>query len=103
MHTADIYHNLQPHFTSHAAVHLGRLVFPLFALALELPEDYFQDKASPQDITMFRLLIFTQTKHAAAIMGVLHYPPQTGQVDDRVMGIGAHTEYVSTILHIDRL
>lgn len=77
-------------------------MFPLFALALELPEDYFQDKASPQDITMFRLLIFTQTKHSAAIMGVQHYPPQTGQVDDRVMGIGAHTESV-IILHISRL
>jgi len=52
-------------------------MFPLFALALELPEDYFEDK----------------TKHAAAIMGVLHYPPQIGQVDDRVMGIGAHTDW----------
>ena len=33
-----------------------------------------------------------QTKNAAAIMRVLHYPPQTGPVDDRVIGIGAHTE-----------
>ena len=57
---------------------------------------------SPQDMSRFRLLIFTQTKHAAAIMGVQHYPPQTGQVDDRVMGIAAHTESVF-ILHISRL
>ena len=27
-------------------------------------------------------------------MRLLHYPPQTGPVDDRVQGIGAHTEYV---------
>ncbi|KAK2465277.1 hypothetical protein APHAL10511_002631 [Amanita phalloides] len=61
----------------HAAVHLGRLLFPIFALALELPKDYFEDK----------------TKHSAAIMGLLHYPPQTGHVDDRVIGIGAHTDW----------
>ena len=36
--------------TSHAAVHLGRLMFPLFALALELPEDYFEDKAGTQSV-----------------------------------------------------
>ena len=27
-------------------------------------------------------------------MRLLHYPPQSGHVDDRVMGIGAHSEYV---------
>ena len=27
-------------------------------------------------------------------MRILHYPLQTGPVDDRVIGIGAHTEYV---------
>ena len=62
--------------TSHAAVRLGRNLFPLFAAALDLPEDFFDDK----------------TKHSAALMRVLHYPPQTGPVDDRVVGIGAHTE-----------
>ncbi|KAI0694712.1 Clavaminate synthase-like protein [Earliella scabrosa] len=61
----------------HAAVNLGRKLFPLFALALDLPEDFFDDK----------------TKNAAAIMRVLHYPPQTGPVDDRVIGIGAHTDF----------
>jgi len=25
-------------------------------------------------------------------MKVLHYPAQTGPVDDRIIGIGAHTE-----------
>ncbi|KAI0823965.1 Clavaminate synthase-like protein [Trametes gibbosa] len=61
----------------HAAVKLGQKLFPLFALALNLPEDYFADK----------------TKNAAALMRVLHYPPQTGPVDDRVIGIGAHTDF----------
>ncbi|KAL1937798.1 hypothetical protein VTO73DRAFT_12817 [Trametes versicolor] len=61
----------------HAAVDLGRKLFPLFALALDLPADFFDDK----------------TKNAAAIMRVLHYPPQTGPVDDRVIGIGAHTDF----------
>ncbi|KAH8082436.1 hypothetical protein BXZ70DRAFT_1012288 [Cristinia sonorae] len=61
----------------HAAVELGKKLFPLFALALNLPEDFFSDK----------------TKNSAAIMRVLHYPPQTGPVDDRVIGIGAHTDF----------
>ncbi|KAH9925071.1 hypothetical protein B0H21DRAFT_826664 [Amylocystis lapponica] len=61
----------------HAAVELGRTLFPLFALALDLPEHFFDDK----------------TQNAAAIMRVLHYPPQTGPVDDRVIGIGAHTDF----------
>ncbi|THH27604.1 hypothetical protein EUX98_g6588 [Antrodiella citrinella] len=61
----------------HAAVDLGKKLFPLFALALNLPEDFFDNK----------------TKNSAAIMRVLHYPPQTGHVDDRVIGIGAHTDF----------
>ena len=31
-------------------------------------------------------------------MRILHYPPQTGPVDDRVIGIGAHTEYVAPLI-----
>ncbi|KAH7096730.1 Clavaminate synthase-like protein [Auriculariales sp. MPI-PUGE-AT-0066] len=61
----------------HAAVQLGLSLFPLLALALNQPEDFFADK----------------TLHPAAIMRVLHYPPQTGEMDDRVIGIGAHTDY----------
>ncbi|KAJ7505878.1 hypothetical protein B0H11DRAFT_1976528 [Mycena galericulata] len=61
----------------HRALNLGRLLFPLFALALDLPEDFFVDK----------------TKHSAALMRLLHYPPQSGEVDDRVIGIGAHTDW----------
>ncbi|KAF9046833.1 Clavaminate synthase-like protein [Hymenopellis radicata] len=46
----------------HSAVRLGKAMFPLFALALHLDEDFFDDK----------------TVHSAALMKVLHYPPQTG-------------------------
>ncbi|KAK0487113.1 hypothetical protein IW261DRAFT_591694 [Armillaria novae-zelandiae] len=61
----------------HAAVNLGKKLFPLFALALELPENFFEDK----------------TRHSAALMRMLYYPPQTGPVDGRVLGIGAHTDW----------
>ncbi|KAJ7644722.1 Clavaminate synthase-like protein [Roridomyces roridus] len=61
----------------HKALNLGRLLFPLFALALDLPEDFFADK----------------TKDSAALMRLLYYPPQFGEVDDRVIGIGAHTDW----------
>ncbi|GJJ15439.1 hypothetical protein Clacol_009717 [Clathrus columnatus] len=61
----------------HAAMKLGQALFPLFALALNLPEDFFDDK----------------TTKPAAILRVLHYPPQTGVVDDRAVGIGAHTDF----------
>jgi isopenicillin N synthase-like dioxygenase len=30
--------------TSHQVLRVGRLLFPLFALALDLPESYFDDK-----------------------------------------------------------
>ncbi|KAF7299439.1 2OG-Fe oxygenase [Mycena indigotica] len=64
---------------SRAAVSLGQLLFPLFALALDLPEAFFNDK----------------TTKPAAIMRLLHYPPQKPAIDDdgRVIGIGAHTDY----------
>ena len=68
-------------FCSHAAVELGRKLFPLFALALDLGDDFFEDK----------------TKSSAANMNMLHYPPQTGPVHDNVIGIGAHTECVLCI------
>jgi len=64
----------------HAVVRLGRLLFPFFALALDLPEGFFDDK----------------TANAAAIMRLLHYPPQPPKrldEDDRSIGIGAHTDY----------
>ncbi|RXW22481.1 hypothetical protein EST38_g3362 [Candolleomyces aberdarensis] len=61
----------------HAATKLGKALFPLFAEALDQPPNFFQDK----------------TLHSAALMKLLYYPPQTGPVDDRVIGIGAHTDW----------
>jgi len=61
----------------HAVIALGRRLFPLFALALDIDERFFDDK----------------TTKPAAIMRLLHYPPQTGLIDDRIQGIGAHTDY----------
>ncbi|KAH7909677.1 2OG-Fe(II) oxygenase [Hygrophoropsis aurantiaca] len=58
----------------HAAIAVGEVLFPLFALALELPERYFDDK----------------TKNSAAIMRTIHYPPQNNPKD---VGIGAHTDF----------
>ncbi|KAL5482369.1 hypothetical protein ACEPAI_8963 [Sanghuangporus weigelae] len=64
------------------AISFGKKLFPLFAIALGLPENFFEDK----------------TQENAAVMRVVKYPPQFGPVDDRVIGIGAHTEYCFTIL-----
>jgi len=64
----------------HHAVRLGKSLFPLFALALDLPENFFEDKITKP----------------AAIMRLLHYPPQnpkTVDESDRIIGIGAHTDY----------
>ncbi|EJU03023.1 Clavaminate synthase-like protein [Dacryopinax primogenitus] len=69
-----------------AVLSLGRRLFPLFALSLSLPEDFFDDKIL----------------HPAAIMRLLHYPSQTGPTDDRILGIGAHTDYECfTLLYQD--
>ncbi|BGP54810.1 hypothetical protein JCM8202_003318 [Rhodotorula sphaerocarpa] len=56
---------------------LGQRLFPLFALALDLPEDYFASKL----------------KAPGSAMRILHYPPQYGPVDTKEIGIGAHTDY----------
>ncbi|KAI6107667.1 hypothetical protein EDD16DRAFT_1898714 [Pisolithus croceorrhizus] len=59
-----------------AAFDVGKFLHHLFALALDLPESYFDDKL----------------KRSATMRG-LHYPPQTGPEDDRIMGIGAHADF----------
>jgi len=67
----------------HAAIALGRRLFPLFALALDVDEHFFDDK----------------TTKPAAIMRLLYYPPQTEPLEGvnaqtrSVEGIGAHTDY----------
>jgi isopenicillin N synthase-like dioxygenase len=60
-----------------AILALGRLLFRGFALALALPETYFDDKI---------------TKPMAQL-AVLHYPPQPQPIDSRQIGVGAHTDY----------
>ena len=57
---------------------LGREIMHAFALALELPEDHFDDAL--QGATM-------------ATLGPLHYPPQTGKITEAQIGAGAHTDF----------
>lgn len=47
------------------------------ALSLDLPRDYFAPRMTDP----------------ICIQRLLHYPPQTGIVDESVIGIGAHTDY----------
>ncbi|KAK8866075.1 hypothetical protein IAR55_001226 [Kwoniella newhampshirensis] len=70
-----------------AVLALGQSLFPLFALALNLPETFFDDKI----------------KHPAAIMRILFYPALGERVVDELMpGIGAHTDFECfTILRQD--
>ncbi|KAL7269148.1 hypothetical protein RUND412_008201 [Rhizina undulata] len=56
---------------------LARHLFRLFALSLELPEDHF-DKLMT---------------HPGGIARILYYPPQDLDLDDRTIGLGAHTDY----------
>ena len=56
---------------------LGREVMHAFALALELPETYFD-----------RWLTGPM-----ATLGPLHYPPQTGRITEARIGAGAHTDF----------
>ncbi|KAI6039622.1 hypothetical protein EDC04DRAFT_2894967 [Pisolithus marmoratus] len=60
----------------HAAFGVGKVLHRLFALALDLPETYFDEKLK-----------------RCPIMRGLHYPPQTGPEDDRIVGIGAHSDF----------
>ncbi|KIN99761.1 hypothetical protein M404DRAFT_1004466 [Pisolithus tinctorius Marx 270] len=59
-----------------AAVGVRNVLFRLFALALDLPETYFDDK----------------TRNSAAAMHIIHYPHQTGPEDDGIVGVSAHSE-----------
>ncbi|KAN0087661.1 hypothetical protein V8E55_006282 [Tylopilus felleus] len=64
----------------HSAVKLGQSLFPIFAVALDLPENFFDDKAC----------FFSRS---GVIMRLLHYPPQPASTPEGVEGIGAHTDY----------
>lgn len=60
-----------------AMLALARRIMSGIALSLDLPGDYF-DAMMQEPIGIQRLL---------------HYPSQTTVVDDRMIGIGAHTDY----------
>lgn len=56
---------------------LARQLISAIALSLDLPADYFE-KLQQKPITIQRLL---------------HYPPQSGEITVKEIGIGAHTDY----------
>ncbi len=58
-----------------ALLALARRLIRIFALALHLPEDYFDKMVT----------------HPLAGVRVLHYPPMKGS-DDQEIGLGAHTD-----------
>lgn len=67
--TADAYFN--------ALCRLGERLMRGFAIALDLEPDFFADKID-RPLAQLRLL---------------HYPPQSGHVEARTIGCGAHTDY----------
>lgn len=67
---------------------LGSKIFRAFAIALDLPEDFFADKI---------------TKPLAQLR-ILRYPPQIGPIDEKQIGTGAHSDYECfTILAQDQV
>ena len=56
---------------------LGQEILRGFAIALDLPPDFFEAKVD-RPLAQLRLL---------------HYPPQGGFVESKTMGCGAHTDY----------
>jgi isopenicillin N synthase-like dioxygenase len=56
---------------------LGSKIFRAFALALNLPEIFFEDKIT-KPLAQLRLS---------------HYPPCLGEINDRQISLGAHTDY----------
>lgn len=47
------------------------------AISLDLPETYFEPSM----------------QNPISIQRLLHYPPQNGRIDEKIIGIGAHTDY----------
>jgi isopenicillin N synthase-like dioxygenase len=56
---------------------LGRQMMQGFALALDLPADFFEPFLG----------------EPMATLGPLHYPPQSGRITEAQIGAGAHTDY----------
>lgn len=71
-----------------AMLDLARKLISAIALSLDLPVDYFE-KLQRKPITIQRLL---------------HYPSQSGEISQKEIGIGAHTDYgFLTILFQDKV
>jgi len=58
-------------------VTLAKQLLQGIAISLDLPERYFESRL----------------QKPISIQRLLHYPPQNGQIDERIIGIGAHTDY----------
>ena len=56
---------------------LARQLLRAFALGLDIPEDFFEEKVDKP----------------LAQLRTLHYPPQAGHVEAETLGCGAHTDY----------
>ena len=56
---------------------LARRLLRAFALGLDIPEDFFEDKVDKP----------------LAQLRTLHYPPQAGHIEAETLGCGAHTDY----------
>ncbi|KWR70107.1 2OG-Fe(II) oxygenase [Arthrobacter sp. W1] len=76
--TCDAYHD--------AMMGLARKLVSAFAISLDLPENYFEERQ----------------QHPITIQRLLHYPPQELSASKNEIGIGAHTDYgFLTILNQD--
>ncbi|WP_170428528.1 isopenicillin N synthase family dioxygenase [Ruegeria arenilitoris] len=58
-------------------VTLSKQLLGGIALSLDLPEAHFE----------------SQMQNPISIQRLLHYPPQNGMIDEKIIGIGAHTDY----------
>lgn len=71
-----------------AMLALARKLIRAIAISLDLPEDYFE----------------TLQKNPITIQRFLHYPSQSGRINEQEIGIGAHTDYgFLTILAQDEI
>ncbi|CAE6420128.1 unnamed protein product [Rhizoctonia solani] len=71
-------------------------LFSAFALALNLPEDYFADKVRQYlgESTNYLLVVPSgQVQNGAATMRLAHYAPQTTVVGEQEPGIIEHTDF----------
>ena len=65
---------------------LAKKILRGVALSLNLPPEFFE----------------TRMRNPISIQRLLHYPPQSGKIDERTIGVGSHTDYGSlTILAQD--